>query len=61
MGIVAPVTGVLAAVIPVVAGFVLEGVPPPLVLVGIGLAVVAVCWSHASPTRPAVAPASSKR
>jgi drug/metabolite transporter (DMT)-like permease len=42
MGIVAPVTGVLAAVIPVVAGFVTEGIPPPLVLVGILLAVVAV-------------------
>ena len=42
MGIVAPVTGVLAAVIPVVAGFVIEGVPPPLVLVGIVIAVVAV-------------------
>jgi drug/metabolite transporter (DMT)-like permease len=42
MGIVAPVTGVLAAVIPVVAGFVTQGVPPPLVLVGIMLAVVAV-------------------
>lgn len=42
MGIVAPVTGVLAALIPVVAGIVLEGVPAPLVLLGIGLAVVAV-------------------
>jgi drug/metabolite transporter (DMT)-like permease len=42
MGIVAPVTGVLAAVIPVVAGFLTEGIPPPLVLVGILLAVVAV-------------------
>jgi drug/metabolite transporter (DMT)-like permease len=42
MGIVAPVTGVLAAVIPVVAGFVTEGIPQPLVLVGILLAVVAV-------------------
>ncbi len=42
MGIVAPVTGVLAAVIPVVAGFLIEGVPPPLVLVGIVVAVVAV-------------------
>lgn len=42
MGIVAPVTGVLAAVIPVVAGFVTQGIPPPLVLVGIVLAVVAV-------------------
>jgi drug/metabolite transporter (DMT)-like permease len=42
MGIVAPVTGVLAAVIPVAAGFLLEGIPPPLVLVGIVVAVVAV-------------------
>ena len=42
MGVVAPVTGVLAAVIPVVAGIVLEGWPATLVLVGIGLAVVAV-------------------
>ena len=42
MGIVAPVTGVLAAVIPVVAGIVLEGVPAGIVLVGIGLAVVSV-------------------
>ena len=42
MGIVAPVTGVMAAVIPVAAGIVLEGVPPPLVLVGIALAIVAV-------------------
>jgi drug/metabolite transporter (DMT)-like permease len=42
MGIVAPVTGVLAAVIPVVAGFVTEGIPPPMVIVGIVLAVAAV-------------------
>jgi drug/metabolite transporter (DMT)-like permease len=42
MGIVAPVTGVLAAVIPVVAGIILEGVPDTAVLVGIGLAVVSV-------------------
>ena len=42
MGIVAPVTGVLAAVIPVVAGFVTQGIPPPPVVVGIVLAIVAV-------------------
>lgn len=42
MGIVAPVTGVMAALIPVTAGIVLEGVPPPLVLFGIGLGIVAV-------------------
>jgi drug/metabolite transporter (DMT)-like permease len=42
MGIVAPVTGVMAALIPVAAGIVLEGVPPPLVLFGIGLGILAV-------------------
>lgn len=42
MGIVAPVTGVLAAVIPVVAGFLTEGIPAPMVLIGIVLAVLAV-------------------
>ena len=42
MGVVAPVTGVIAALIPVVTGILLEGVPTPLVLVGIGLAIVAV-------------------
>jgi uncharacterized membrane protein len=42
MGVVAPVTGVLAASIPVVFGVVLEGLPTPLVVVGIGLAIVAV-------------------
>jgi uncharacterized membrane protein len=42
MGIVAPVTGVLAAVIPVVAGVVLEGLPAPVVLLGILIALVAV-------------------
>lgn len=42
MGIVAPVTGVLAAVIPVIAGFATEGVPGPVVVAGIVIAVVAV-------------------
>ena len=42
MGIVAPITGILSAVIPVVGGVVLQGVPPPLVVFGIGLALVAV-------------------
>ena len=42
MGIVAPVTGVLAAVIPVLGGIILEGLPPAIVLIGIGLAVVSV-------------------
>jgi drug/metabolite transporter (DMT)-like permease len=42
MGIVAPITGVLAALIPVLAGIVFEGIPAPIVLFGIGLAFVAV-------------------
>ena len=42
MGVVAPVTGVIAALIPVVAGIVLEGVPSWLTLVGIVLAIIAV-------------------
>jgi drug/metabolite transporter (DMT)-like permease len=42
MGVVAPVTGVLAALIPVGAGIVLEGVPSTLTMVGIVLAIVAV-------------------
>jgi drug/metabolite transporter (DMT)-like permease len=42
MGVVAPVTGVLAAVIPVAAGIALEGVPAAMVLVGIALALAAV-------------------
>ncbi len=42
MGIVAPVTGVLAAVIPVVAGIALQGMPAPMVMVGVVLAIVAV-------------------
>jgi drug/metabolite transporter (DMT)-like permease len=42
MGVVAPVTGVLAALIPVTGGILIEGVPSELTLVGIALAIVAV-------------------
>jgi len=42
MGVVAPVTGVLAAIVPVAVGVVLEGLPQPLVWLGIGSAIVAV-------------------
>jgi drug/metabolite transporter (DMT)-like permease len=42
MGVVAPVAGVLGASVPVIAGIVLEGLPQPIVLAGIGLAIVAV-------------------
>ena len=42
MGVVAPITGVLAAGIPVVYGVIVEGLPSPLVLAGIAIAIVAV-------------------
>jgi drug/metabolite transporter (DMT)-like permease len=42
MAVVAPVTAVLAAMIPVTVGFVTEGLPNQVVLGGIALAVVAV-------------------
>jgi len=42
MAVVAPVTAVLSATIPVVVGFVSDAVPPPIVVVGMGLAIVAV-------------------
>jgi drug/metabolite transporter (DMT)-like permease len=42
MGVVAPVTGVLAAIIPVTVGIGLEGAPPPVVVLGIVLAIIAV-------------------
>jgi drug/metabolite transporter (DMT)-like permease len=42
MGVVAPVTGLIAAVMPVVAGIVRDGLPATPVLVGIFLALVAV-------------------
>lgn len=42
MGVVAPVTGVLAAIIPVTVGIGIEGAPGPIVLGGIALAIIAV-------------------
>jgi uncharacterized membrane protein len=42
MGVVAPMTAVFSASIPVGVGIVTEGIPPALVLVGFGLAVTAV-------------------
>lgn len=42
MGVVAPVAAVLTATLPVVYGFITEGAPPPIALVGIGLAVLSV-------------------
>lgn len=42
MGVVAPVSGVLAAAVPVVVGVVLDGFPPPVVVAGMLAAAVAV-------------------
>jgi drug/metabolite transporter (DMT)-like permease len=42
MGVVAPISGVLAAVVPVSAGIFLQGLPGPARIAGIGLALVAV-------------------
>lgn len=42
MGVVAPVTGIIAASLPVVVGFVRQGWPGPAVMTGILLALVAV-------------------
>jgi drug/metabolite transporter (DMT)-like permease len=42
MGVVAPVTGVLAAAIPVTVGIVTEGLPSPIVIGGIALAALGV-------------------
>jgi drug/metabolite transporter (DMT)-like permease len=42
MGVVAPTTGLIGAIIPVVVGFATEGVPSAVVLVGIATALTAV-------------------
>jgi len=42
MGVVAPVTGLIAAILPVGVGFVTLGLPPPAVAAGIVLALAAV-------------------
>lgn len=42
MGVVAPVTGVLGAGVPVLVGVALEGLPPPIAVAGIAAAIVAV-------------------
>ena len=49
MGVVAPVTGLLAAVLPVIAGILRDGPPAPPVLVGIVVALVAVVLVSRAP------------
>ncbi len=49
MGVVAPVTAVFTAVTPALIGIALQGLPSQLVIVGLGLAVVAVVVVSAVP------------
>jgi drug/metabolite transporter (DMT)-like permease len=49
MGVVAPISGVLSAVVPVSAGIVLQGLPGPAAVAGIALALVAVVLVSAGP------------
>ena len=51
MGVVAPVTGVLAAIVPVSIGLVFKGVPATPVLAGIVVALVAVVVVTRAPSR----------
>jgi drug/metabolite transporter (DMT)-like permease len=50
MGVVAPTTGVLSAIVPVGVGFALEGIPNPVAVVGIVAAIVAVILVTRAPT-----------
>jgi uncharacterized membrane protein len=56
MGVVAPTTGVLSAVVPVMVGFAFEGIPHASVVIGIVVAVLAVILvtraPSAEPDRP---------
>jgi drug/metabolite transporter (DMT)-like permease len=49
MGVVAPVTGLIAALLPVVVGFARQGMPGGEVVLGIGCALVAVVLVSRSP------------
>lgn len=52
MGVVAPVAAVITAGLPVVFGFVTEGLPPTPALIGVILAVVSVVLVSRSPSTP---------
>lgn len=52
MGVVAPVAAVITAGLPVLFGFVTEGVPSILAIVGIGCAVMSVTLVSRSPATP---------
>lgn len=50
MGLVAPVTGVIAALVPVTVGTLTEGLPQTVKIVGFGLALVSLWLASSSPT-----------
>lgn len=56
MGVVAPVAAVLTAFTPALIGVVLQGLPSPLVIAGLGLAIVAVVIVSVSPDEGAGRP-----
>jgi drug/metabolite transporter (DMT)-like permease len=56
MGVVAPVAGVLTALIPVVVGIVVQGFPGPAAMAGIGLAVAGVMLVSRAPGHPGGGP-----
>jgi drug/metabolite transporter (DMT)-like permease len=60
MGVVAPISGVLSAVVPVTAGIALQGLPGPASLVGIGLALVAVVLVSSSPAQTSGGPVAQR-
>ncbi len=51
MGVVAPATGVIGAVVPVLVGFALEGVPRAATVAGIAVALIAVVLVTRAPGR----------
>lgn len=56
MGIVAPVAAVLTALVPAAIGIALDGAPSPVVIIGMGIAIVAVVVVSASPHAASDAP-----
>lgn len=60
MGVVAPTSALLAATIPVVVGFAREGVPPPVVIGGVVLAMLAVVLVTRAPGAQADHPSGIK-
>lgn len=59
MGVVAPTTGVVGASVPVVVGFVLEGVPTAATVVGIVVALLAVVFVTRAPGHQADRPSGA--